>query len=187
MRVTRQKASENRQRVLRLAARRFRERGLGGIGVAELMNEAGLTHGGFYKQFASKDDLAVQACAWAIADNVASYRELAENSTFSSAVSALVSVGHRDTPGEGCVLAALGAEIARSEEPLRREVTEGVRKILDSLAGLVPGRSQKRSREKAVVAYAAIVGALIIARAVDDPELSGEILKSVRGSLAGAR
>ncbi|MBE2180056.1 MAG: TetR/AcrR family transcriptional regulator [Chthoniobacterales bacterium] len=186
MRVTRQQARENRSRVLRLAAQRFREKGLNGLGVAELMQEAGLTHGGFYKQFSSKDELAAEACAAAIADNLAAYQQLAKEDPESLVplVSSLISELHRNTPGDGCLLASLGADIARSKKSVRSKVTDGVRKIVDCLSGWTPGRSKTLARRKAIATYTTVVGSLVVARAVDDPEFAREILKAARESLA---
>lgn len=186
MRVTRQQAIENRKRVLSLASRRFRERGLAGVGVADLMQEAGLTHGGFYKQFESRESLAAEACAAAIAENLSGYQELAKNAprhVLDHVISAAISDLHRNSPGEGCLLAAAGAEISRSNAPLRRGVTDGVRKIIDFLSGLMPGRSRKQARRKAITTYATVVGSLVVARAVDDPDFASEILTATRESL----
>lgn len=186
MRVTRQQATENRNRVLHLASRRFRERGLGGVGVADLMREVGLTHGGFYKQFASRESLAAEACAAAITENLAGYQELAKQdpaSALAHVVSAMISDLHRDSPGEGCLLAAAGADISRANAPIRSRVTEGVRQIVGFLSGLMPGRSGKQARRRAITTYATVVGALVIARAVDDPDFSDDILTAARESL----
>lgn len=185
MRVTRQQANENRNRVLHLAARRFRERGFGGLAVADLMQEAGLTHGGFYKQFTSKENLAAEACALAIADNLSDYQSRAKSDsqqTLAHLISVAISDLHRDSPGDGCLLAALGSDIARADESIRGKVTDGIRKIVDYLTSLMPDRSRKRARRKAITTYAAVVGSLVIARAMDDPEFASEVLESVRRS-----
>ena len=186
MRVTRQQARENRSRVLRLAAQRFREKGLNGLGVAELMQEAGLTHGAFYKQFSSKEELAAEACAAAIADNLAAYQRLAKEDpeNLVPLFSSLISELHRNTPGDGCLLASLGADIARSKKSVRSKVTDGVRKIVDQLSGWMPGRSKTLARRKAITTYTTVVGSLVVARAVDDPKFAREILKAARESLA---
>lgn len=186
MRVTRQQAIENRNRVLHLAARRFRERGLDGVGVADLMRDAGLTHGGFYKQFNSRESLAAEACAAAIAENLAGYQELARQdpkNVLAHVISAAISDLHRDSPGEGCLLAAAGADISRANATVREMVTDGVRKIVDFLAGLMPGRSRKQTRRRAIAAYATVVGSLVVARAVNDPAFATEILTAARESL----
>ena len=185
MRVTRRQAEENRHTVLRLASRRVREEGIRGLGVAALMNEAGLTHGAFYKQFASKADLVEQACERALAENLAAYEPPGRPGSFRAVVNALVSPLHRDAAGDGCTLAALGAEISRGPRGVRRTVTAGVRRIVTRLARLFPGSSRKKARRKALTAYSAMVGSLVIARAVDDPEFSREILAAVRAELGG--
>ena len=128
MKVTREQAAANRERVLDTAARLFRERGFGGIGVADLMQEAGLTHGGFYGHFASKDDLAVCACEHAFAQSQARWsRLLAEGGAdaLPTLIASYVSARHRDHPGRGCALAALGGEAHRHAPPLRRAFCGG--------------------------------------------------------------
>jgi TetR/AcrR family transcriptional regulator, transcriptional repressor for nem operon len=191
MKVTRQQAGENRARVLRLAARRFRERGFAGVGVADLMHEAGLTHGGFYKQFASKQDLIAQACALGLHENLEAYQQLGAKNGLDAikAVAAeMLSAIHRDLPSEGCLMAALGGDVSRGDRATRREVTKGIKNILDCLHELIRANSKKKAREKAVAAYATVIGAMMLSRAVDDPKLSEEILQAARTSvLAAAR
>jgi TetR/AcrR family transcriptional repressor of nem operon len=183
MRVTRQQAAENRSRVLRLASLRFRERGLRDVGVAGLMQEAGLTHGGFYKQFSSKEELITRACAAAIWENLEGYRGVAagdKRHPLKATVEAMLSMEHVENWRDGCAMAALGPEIARGDAETRREVTKGVRAIVDWLASLVTGR---RARKRALASYATIVGALLLARAVDEKELSEEFLEAAREAL----
>ena len=168
MKVTRQQAGENRARVLRLAARRFRERGFAGVSVADLMHEAGLTHGGFYKQFVSKRDLIAQACALGLHENLEAYKQLSAKNGLNAikAVAAeMLSALRRDLPSEGCVMAALGGDVSRGERATRREVTKGIKNILDCLHELAPASSTKRAREQALATYATIVGAITAARA----------------------
>jgi TetR/AcrR family transcriptional repressor of nem operon len=170
-----------------VAARLFRERGFDGIGVADLMKSAGLTHGGFYGHFASKEDLMAQACARALEGSLATLHQVAEHgggNALSAIASAYLSPAHRDRPSEGCVLAALGAEAARHDSPVRSAFTRGVRSALDMLTRLVPGKSKRAKRERALATYASMIGALVLARAVDDPELSEEVLQSVLASIA---
>src|SRR5688572_9552424 len=123
MRVTREQATENRERVLESAARLFRERGFSGVGVAELMNEAGLTHGGFYGQFESKDELKAQACEHAAARMIEKWRQAATKPSadaLSALVAGYVTPSHRDHPGSGCVLASLAGDAAREGPRVRR-------------------------------------------------------------------
>jgi TetR/AcrR family transcriptional repressor of nem operon len=186
MRVSREQAAENRERILAVAARLFRERGFDGIGVAELMQGAGLTHGGFYGHFASKDDLAAQACERALAESAGKWATLADEDDPLAAVAAsYLSVRHRDDPGRGCVLAALGTDVPRQNASVRRAVTGGFNRLIDVLARLVPGRSKAAKREKALATMASLVGAVVLARAVDDPALSKDILRAATNSLPG--
>jgi len=187
MRVSRVEAAQNRERIIEVAAKLFRERGFDGIGVVDLMKSAGLTHGGFYGHFASKEDLMAQACARALEGSLDALHQVAERgggNALSAVASAYLSPAHRDRPGEGCVLAALGAEAARHGSPVRSAFTRGVRSALDMLTRLVPGTSERVKRERALATYASMIGALVLARAVDDPELSEEVLQSVLASIA---
>jgi TetR/AcrR family transcriptional repressor of nem operon len=187
MKVSREQAAMNRERVLDTAARLFRERGFNGVGVADLMREAGLTHGAFYGQFASKEDLMAQACARA-------YEQLHEHWSKAAArtpgkplagiVSSYLSTAHRDAPGSGCATAALGAEASRENAPLRRAFTEGTRAQLDALAQLEPGTTPAERRRRAAVTLSAMVGAMVLARALDDDALSKEILRSVKAAVS---
>jgi len=187
MRVSRAEAAQNRERIIEVAAKLFRERGFDGIGLVDVMKAAGLTHGGFYGHFASKKDLMAKACARAQEGSLATLHQVAERggkNRLSAVASAYLSPAHRDRPGEGCVLAALGAEAARHGSPVRRAFTRGVSSALDMLTPLVPGKSERAKRERALATYASMIGALVLARAVDDHELSEEVLQSVLASIA---
>lgn len=181
MKVTREQAAQNRERILDAAAELFRERGFEGIGVADLMKEAGLTHGGFYGHFSSKDDLIAEASARALARSLADWRKLAEGASgdpLSAVAGAYLTSRHRDNPGAGCVLAALGPDVSRQGAAVRHAVTRYVRSAVDLLVELVSGKSKAAKRQKAISTYATLVGALVIARAVDDRALSQEILEA---------
>jgi TetR/AcrR family transcriptional repressor of nem operon len=187
MRVSRERAAENRDRIIDVAGRLFRERGFDGIGVAGLMKAAGLTHGGFYGHFESKEDLELQACARALARTSEQWNAVAVNAAeapLDALLDNYLSGRHRDGIGNGCVYAALAADVARQENPtLRRRFTEGLRSLIDVLARAVPGRTKASRRERALARLAGMVGALILARAVDDAELSDEILATARVAL----
>src|SRR4051812_38748026 len=137
MKVSREQAAENRERILDVAAQLFRERGFDGIGVADLMKAAGLTHGGFYGHFSSKEDLVAQACARALTRSLDNWNRLADrapDSPLSAITNSYLSTRHRDQPGAGCTLAALGPDISRQNPSVRRTVTEGVRHAVELLA-----------------------------------------------------
>jgi TetR/AcrR family transcriptional regulator, transcriptional repressor for nem operon len=185
MKVSREQAAKNRERILDAAAQLFRERGFEGIGVADLMRTVGLTHGGFYGHFSSKEDLMAQACARALVRSREIWTEHAADSPgdpLTPIARGYLSGRHRDDPGAGCLLAALGPDVARQGPGVRHAVTEGVRSALDLLTRLVPGKTRQKKRQNAISTYAAWVGAIIMARAVDDRTLSQEILNAVLAS-----
>ena len=178
MRKSREEAAETRKRIVQAAARQFREKGIAATGLAELMKAAGLTHGGFYKHFASKDQLVAEATAAAV---VPLLKEIAAHPTFKSAVSAYLSTRHRDNPASGCPLAALGDELARSGKKARAAATAGFMSLVDTLAG---DACNAAARRRALVAAATMIGAVTMSRLVTDPELSAEILFAAEKSLA---
>jgi TetR/AcrR family transcriptional repressor of nem operon len=190
-RSTKAKAAETRARILAAAARQFREHGFAGVGVAGLMRSAGLTHGGFYSHFASKEELMAEACRRAIDDMLAEWRariEAAPAEPLAAIALPYLSAEHRDRPSAGCLMAALGPEASRQAAPVRRAVTECLEDVLDTLADAipVPGGPEER-RKQAIRLFASLVGAMVAARAVDDPALSDEILAAVREAVAGGR
>jgi len=184
VRVTRKQAAANRERVLDVAGTLFRERGFDGIGVADIMKRAGLTHGGFYDQFASKDDLAAEATARVLRKPGWQERLTGKaDPSFGDLVRAYLSPRHRDDPGTGCLISALGSDAARQSRAVRRAFTDGFRVRIGGWLTTVPGRSQAARRKKALATMAGLVGALILSRAVDDPALSDEILEAMATEL----
>ncbi len=182
MKVSKEQAAENRQRIIDVAAKLFREHGFDGIGVADLMKSAGLTHGGFYGHFKSKDDLMEQAAARAVDASMETWNSVvaqAGEGALAAYVDFYTSTAHRDDPGAGCLVAALGAESARQAAPVRRTLTSGVQRLFEGLSRVVSGRTAAARRDKAIVTFASLVGALVLARAVDDKSLSEEILQVV--------
>jgi len=186
MRVSKEQAAENRRRIVEVAGALFREKGFNGIGVADLMKEAGLTHGGFYGHFASKDDLAAEACTGTLATAAERWERLAREKpeeALATIAGNYLSAKHRDKPATGCPIAALGVDAARQDGPVRRAFTEGLRPFIDTLTNLLPGRSKAARREKALATLSGLVGAVILARAVDDPALSDEILAAAKANV----
>jgi TetR/AcrR family transcriptional regulator, transcriptional repressor for nem operon len=187
MKVSREQAAENRERIVQVAAKLFRERGFDGIGVADLMKAAGLTHGGFYGHFASKEDLAAEASDRALKELSQYWSAVidkAPDEAFSTIVNRYLSEGHRDAPGRGCLVAALGSDLGRQARPVRRAVTDGVNAFIGQLMQLVPGKSKVARHRQALTDFAAMVGAVTIARAVDDPRLSKDVLDAVASALS---
>lgn len=182
MRVSREKAAENRERIVETASRMFRQNGLDGVGIDAIMNGAGLTHGGFYGHFGSKDDLAAEAVRRALERAVESQGRY---TTLSGLVSGYLSERHCADRANGCAIVALGADIARQGKGVRRGLTAHVRAQLDRLAGLLRNGTAVRRRKHAITTLAGMVGALTLARAVDDAALSKEILAAARDVFGG--
>jgi TetR/AcrR family transcriptional repressor of nem operon len=188
MKVTRQQVAKNRQRILEVAGKLFREKGFDGVSVADIMKSAGLTHGGFYGHFASKDELAAHACAGAVAEIVEGWTALAGDKShdqLGAYITSYLSPSHRDDLGGGCVLAALGADAVRQPGAVRRAFTDGIRSTVAMLSMIAPGASNAAHREKALATLAGLVGALTLARATDDRSLSDEILNAALATLGG--
>jgi TetR/AcrR family transcriptional repressor of nem operon len=179
MRVSKKKAAENRERILAEAARLFRERGLSGVGVDALTDAAGLTHGSLYSQFGSKERLAAEAFGHALGTSSARMNDVG---TLDDYVARYLSADHRDRRGDGCVMAALAGEIPRQGAAIRHSFTGAMRAMVKRIAGLMPGR--RKSEDAALAIVATMVGALTLARAVDEPELSDRILAAARTRLA---
>lgn len=181
MKVTRAQAQANRQRVLGVAGEKFRERGYDGIGVAELMQAAGLTHGGFYGQFPSKRALAAEATATAFADSSPLWSEaLAIGGTAGLAhlLRGYLSIQHRDARALGCPLAALGTDVPRQGGEIAAAFADGLRDRLAVTEALLPAGSEARGQALAMLAT--LVGALILSRTVGPDPLSAEILAAAR-------
>ncbi|KMO33621.1 TetR/AcrR family transcriptional regulator [Methylobacterium aquaticum] len=174
MRVTQEQMRENRRRILAEASRLFREKGFDAVGVAEVMKAAGLTHGGFYGHFASKDDLMAHAIEHAAAEKVGSAGNLPDF------LDAYLSPAHRDDPAGGCTMAALAADVRLRPEAARAAMTAGIRSQIARMETALPDAFAGNRHREAIGTYAAMLGALILARAVDEPSLSDEILAETR-------
>jgi TetR/AcrR family transcriptional repressor of nem operon len=181
MRKSREEAAQTRRRIVEAASNEFRKNGIVATGLNDLMKAAGLTHGGFYKHFASKDQLVAEATAAALD---ALLKGMAAHPGKSAAVAAYLSTRHRDNPASGCPFAAIGSELSRSDRKARETATAGFLKLVDILAGKAASASARR---RALVATATMIGALTMSRMVTDPELSAEILQEAEKSLTAAR
>ena len=184
MRVSREKAVENRERIVETASRMFREGGFEGVGVDAIMNAAGLTHGGFYGHFGSKDELAAEAVARALERSV---EKQSRYTNLSDLVLEYLSEQHCTDIANGCAIAALGADMARQRDAVRRGLTAHVRAQLDHFARLLRNGPAANRRKRAITTLAGMVGALTLARAVDDPALSKEILAVARHAFGRER
>jgi TetR/AcrR family transcriptional repressor of nem operon len=182
MRVSKEKAAQNRQNILTTATRLFRERGIRATGVDAITAEAGLTHGAVYSQFGSKEAIAAEAMREAMAGSRRIWQRLLERNgpgkVFPAIVAGYLSRDHRDSAGRGCLVAALGSEIAKQPERVRDAFTTELAEELDFLAGLMPRTGEAHSDDDAIAAFAAMAGGLILARAVSDEGLSNRILEA---------
>jgi TetR/AcrR family transcriptional repressor of nem operon len=180
MRVSKEKAAQNRQDILTAAARLFREQGVNATGVDSITKDVSLTHGAVYSQFGSKEAIAAEVIRLAFRGSKHLWQRLAERKGTKKAFPALVaeylSREHRDAPGQGCVVAALGSEIARQPQSVREAFTKELEEVFKLLSLLMPGDNPARRYEDAIGAFAGMVGALMLARAVSDETLSDRIL-----------
>lgn len=170
--------AKSRARILDVASQRFREAGLEGLSISDLMKEAGLTHGGFYKHFDSREDLVASAVDQAMTDTLKRPAP-----SLGSLIDKYLSAEHRDAPGGGCAISALATDVGRADGSCRKVFTEQLRGSLRRISELSQQASEDDSAESAMFRLSAMVGALILARAVDDPDLSGALMKATRSSL----
>jgi TetR/AcrR family transcriptional regulator, transcriptional repressor for nem operon len=184
MRKSRQEAARTRKRIVKVAAQKFRRQGIGGISVADLMDAAGLTHGGFYRHFDSKDQLVAEASASGAAAlarrMTAALEGQSPKSGLKTIAESYLSPGHRDNASDGCVLAALGSELARADKSARTAATQGYLDLVDLAARQFNEVSPEAARSEALATVALMIGALTMSRVVKDPELSAEILQSAQ-------
>jgi TetR/AcrR family transcriptional repressor of nem operon len=145
------------------------------VSVADVMQAAGMTHGGFYRHFADKDALLVEALATS-AQQRADERKSAGQSDLATYATAYLSPEHRGQRGEGCMFAALGSELVRGSDEGRHAMTDAMRTLIETLSETAAGRNEKERRRSALASWSAMVGALTLSRLSDDPDLSDEIL-----------
>ena len=182
MGYSRAQKAKTHERIVKLASKRFREDGLASVGIAELMKEAGLTVGGFYKHFDSRDDLVAEAVSSAFGGwkrRVDAAKAGGPSVSLAKLIDDYLDEAHRDNPGTGCAFSALAPEIARSDKQTRALTSEQVRNDIQLIAGLLPGKDKSRARSRAILTFSALVGAMSLARAVSDEGLSREILETV--------
>lgn len=181
MRVSRSRAAENRQSVIDVASRLFRQHGFDGIGLKTLMEGAGLTQGAFYKQFGSKEDLAAHASRRALeksSERWARAIETRPEDPLGAVLSFYLSREHRDEVTGGCPLVALGADAVRHGGEVKRTFDDGVKAHLEQLEQLLRSDEPERAGTKALTVLSTMVGAVTLARLVEDPDLIGELLEA---------
>lgn len=180
--------AQSHERIVQVAAARFRECGIDAIGVADLMNDAGLTHGAFYRHFASREELVAEAVERALEDGGRAMAAVANSKLdrqvlLGAVVNAYLSAAHRDGLATSCAVATLAGDVAHSNERTRSSYTRQVAAYLELLTNLVASDKRNSRRIKAIAALSTLVGAISMARAVNDEKLSAEILRSAADEL----
>jgi len=179
------------ERIVDAAARAIRRSGYGGTGVADIMKDAGLTHGGFYAHFASREAMLAEAADRAGAEAVAASASIAAaappQQALQEVLRAYLSKAHVESAENGCPVAALGSEMPRQAPEVRRAATRRIKEMIDLVARQSPDWGQPGSHENALVTVATMVGALLLARAVDDPKLSDALRKAALNHLVPTR
>src|SRR5437868_6280087 len=189
MRYSREHKVETHARIVKKASVRLRERGAHGVGVADLMKEAGLTHGGFYAHFNSREALVIEAFGDAMDRAIARWRkalaELPPEKRIAAIVDGYLTLQHRDDPGHGCTVPALGAEIARESPKTRKAFAAKLEQLIDMMADQILDVPRKAARKQAVAALATMMGTLVLSRIAGNGEFSDEILAAGREAVLG--
>jgi len=192
MRYSREHKQETHDRIVKKASVRLREKGAHGIGVADLMKEAGLTHGGFYAHFDSREALVIEAFAYAMDRSMEHWRKLtgeaAPEKRLALIAESYLSALHRDNPGHGCSIPSLGAEIARESAKTRKAFAGKLDEMIEMMTDYIPNIPRKAARKQAIATLATMAGTMLLARIAGSSELSDEVLKAGRDSaLDGAK
>jgi TetR/AcrR family transcriptional repressor of nem operon len=187
MRYSKDHKQETHARIVKKASVRLREKGAHGIGVADLMKEAGLTHGGFYAHFDSREALVIEAFAYAMDRSTERWRRLAKqippDQRFAAIVESYLTPAHRDDPGNGCAVPALGAEIARESAKTRRAFAARLEQMIEMMAEQIPDLPPKAARKQAMASLATMMGTLVLARIAGSGEFSDDILGAGRDAV----
>lgn len=187
MRYSKEHKQETHERIVKKASVRLREKGAHGIGVADLMKEAGLTHGGFYAHFDSREALVIEAFAYAMDRANERWRKVAEQTPpekrLATIVESYLTTVHRDDPGHGCAVPTLGAEIARESPKTRKAFAAKLEQMIDMMADQILDVPRKTARKQAMATLATMMGTLVMSRIAGTSELSDEILSSGRDAV----
>lgn len=189
MRYSKEHKQETHARIVKKASVRLREKGAHGIGVADLMKEAGLTHGGFYAHFDSREALVIEAFAYAMDRSTERWRKIAEQTPpdkrLATIVESYLTPVHRDDPGHGCAVPTLGAEIARESPKTRKAFAAKLEAMIDMMADQVLDVPRKVARKQAISALTTMMGTLVLSRIAGNGEFSDEILAAGREAVLG--
>jgi TetR/AcrR family transcriptional repressor of nem operon len=189
MRYSKEHKLETHARIVKKASVRLREKGAHGIGVADLMKDAGLTHGGFYAHFDSREALVIEAFAHAMDRSTEHWRKIAAltppDKRLATIVDSYLTPVHRDDPGHGCALPTLGAEIARENPRTRKAFAAKLEQMIEMLADQIPDVSAKAARQQAMAVLSTMMGTLVLSRVAGSGEFSDAILSAGREAVLG--
>jgi TetR/AcrR family transcriptional regulator, transcriptional repressor for nem operon len=184
MRRSKEQAAETRRHIVNTAAAEFRRQGIAETGLSDLMAAAGLTHGGFYRHFGSKDQLVAEACSVAVDSTAkAMESEVAGKSPelgLHAVLAKYLQPAHRERPANGCVIAALGSELRRSDKKTREVATAGYVRLVKIIARQITGVPEEEAERRATAIVSAMVGAITISRFVLDKETSDQVLRDTK-------
>jgi TetR/AcrR family transcriptional regulator, transcriptional repressor for nem operon len=187
MKKSKVETAQTRRRIVETAAREFRDKGIHVTGLADVMAAAGLTHGGFYRHFGSKDQLVAEACAVGMEFIVAKAQAACQSQGkggFEAIIESYLDTSHRDDRSGGCPLAGLGSELARADDETRAAASAGFLKLVELLAKQIRRRKSEVAKSDALFALSAMVGAVTLSRILTDPDLSTAILRDTKRHLA---
>jgi TetR/AcrR family transcriptional repressor of nem operon len=191
MRRTREQTADSKARILATAARLLRERGVDGVSIADVMEAAGMTQGGFYRHFTSKSDMVAAATRYAFDDIARRYddkqRDSGPQAALRDYVDVYLSQGHLDTPGVGCPMAAFGSDAGRLPDVLGPEFESGAARLIERVAASLPSNQDgdgEAERDEAIRRLAMLVGTVIVARAIGDRPLREEVVAACKNGLA---
>ncbi|MGY4478579.1 TetR/AcrR family transcriptional regulator [Bradyrhizobium sp. USDA 3364] len=189
MRYSKEHKQETHARIVKRAATRLRERGAHGIGVADLMKDAGLTHGGFYAHFDSREALVIEAFNYAMDRANERWRKVTADvppeKRLATIVDGYLSAVHRDDPGQGCAVPALGAEIARESPKTRKAFALKLDQMIDMITDQIQDVPRKAARKQAMATLATMLGTIVMSRIAGSGEMSDEILSAGREAVLG--
>jgi len=179
MRLTKAQRDENHERIIRVAAKLFREKGVDGAGIDEIMAAADLTHGAFYGHFLNKAALVSAAGTYAFGHSGFRDTGRKQGKGFLDMAQVYLTSKHRDDPGGGCAVAAMGADVSRQDAAVQENFAQQINEALADVANKLPG-DRAEARSDAIVKYATLIGAMVLARSVSKTPLSDELLETVR-------
>ncbi|MDB5546936.1 MAG: transcriptional regulator, TetR family [Tardiphaga sp.] len=189
MRYSKEHKLETHARIVKKASARLREKGAHGIGVADLMKDAGLTHGGFYSHFESREALVIEAFTHAMDRSIENWRKTAAEKPPAQRLELIVTKyltpAHRDAPAHGCAVPSLGADIARESPKTRKAFAAKLDEMIEMVAENFPESGPKTARRQAMASLSTMVGSLLMARIAGSGEMSDEILRAGRQAALG--